>query len=169
LPPGDYALAFSALRGSHLVTGQGVGSPTWDAAWRATLVDHLAVLVGQLWQVGIERIFIDGSFVEDKDRPNDIDGYFECDFAFLASGQLERELNILDPYKIWTWAPASRRPDENLKGQLPMWHRYRVELYPHVGQLTGIRDQYGNELQFPAAFRISRRAYQPKGIVQLVK
>jgi hypothetical protein len=38
-------------------------------------VDNLAVLVAQLWQVGIDRIFIDGSFAQDKPRPNDIDGY----------------------------------------------------------------------------------------------
>jgi hypothetical protein len=28
-----------------------------------------------------------------------------------------------------------------------MWHQYRVELYPHVGQLSGIRDRFGNELE----------------------
>jgi hypothetical protein len=27
------------------------------------------------------------------------------------------------------------------KLQLPMWHKYRVELYPHYGQLCGIRDR----------------------------
>jgi hypothetical protein len=169
LPPGDYPLTLAGLRASHLVTGHGVGSPTWNAAWRATLADHLEMLVRQLWQVGIDRIFINGSFVEDKDHPNDIDGYFECDLLYLASGQIERDLNALDPHKVWTWAPASRRPDpDSAKAQLPMWHLYRVELYPHVGQLTGIRDEFGNELQFPAAFRLSRRSYQPKGIVQLI-
>ena len=46
-----------------------------------------------------------------------------------------------------------------------MWHRCRVELYPHVGQLSGIRDKYGNELEFPSAFRLSRRNGErgPKG------
>ena len=50
-----------------------------------------------------------------------------------------------------------------------MWHEYRVELYPHYRQFCGIRDEHGNELEFPAAFRLSRRENRPKGIVKLVK
>src|SRR5215212_5740764 len=59
------------------------------------------------------------------------------------------------------------------KWQLPMWHRYRVELYPHYVDLpialqrTGIRDEFGNDLHFPAAFRKSRREHKPKGIVKI--
>jgi hypothetical protein len=171
LPVGDYPLTLDELRRSFLVTGEGVASEAWDAAWRGHLVDGLAVLVGQLWRMGIDRLFVDGSFVEEKDHPNDIDGYFECDFRYLASGQLQRDLNALDPYKVWTWHPASRRPDPNsAKLQLPMWHRYRVELYPHYpGLLSGIRDEFGNELQFPAAFRLSRSAYRSKGIVRITR
>ena len=164
-------MTLSELRASYLVTGTGVASSTWDATWRARLVNNLEIMVRQLWQVGIDRIFVDGSFVEDKDHPNDIDGYFECDVFRLASGDLERELNALDPHKVWTWTQASRRPDPNsAKRQLPMWHQYRVELYPHYpGLLSGIRDQFGNELAFPAAFRLARQAYRPKGIVRIAK
>ncbi len=170
LPPGDYRLTLDELRSSVLVTGEGVESKNWDMDWRRFLVNNLEILVGQLWQVGIDRIFINGSFVEDKDHPNDIDGYFECDLRYFASGQLARDLNAIDPYKIWTWQPTSRRPAPNsAKAQLPMWHQYRVELYPHFpGLLTGIRDRYGNDMPFPAAFRVSRRRYRPKGIVQIV-
>jgi hypothetical protein len=50
-----------------------------------------------------------------------------------------------------------------------MWHFYRVELYPHFGQLTGISDEFGNDLQFPAAFRKSRTEHRQKGIVKLLK
>jgi hypothetical protein len=42
----------------------------------------------QLWQVGIREVFADGSFVEEKDHPNDIDGYFVCSLVDLASGEL---------------------------------------------------------------------------------
>lgn len=102
------------------------------------------------------------------DLDNDIDGYFECELMRLASGDLERELNLLDQHKVWTWAPESRRPFRGYpKKQLPMWHMYRVELYPHVGQLSGIRDKYGNELEFPSAFRLSRRNGQPRGIIKI--
>jgi hypothetical protein len=132
------------------------------------LVKNLGVMCRQLWQVGIREIFVNGSFVEDKDHPNDIDGYFVCDFQALASGRLERELNLLDPHKVWTWDPASRRPFRGYpKRQLPMWHIYRVELYPHYGQLSGIRDRFGHELEFPSAFRQSRRDSQPKGIIKI--
>jgi len=171
LPPGDYVLTLDQLRSSPVVSGPPqtpAEESHWDAEWRQKLVDNLAVMVDQLWRVGITEIFVDGSFVEDKDHPNDIDGYFVCDLRFLASGQLEQQLNLLDPHKVWTWDPATRRSYRGYpKKQLPMWHQYRVELYPHVGQLTGIRDKHGNELEFPAAFRQSRRDGQPKGIIKI--
>ena len=98
---------------------------------RASLVENLAVLVAQLRNVGVREVFADGSFVEDKDHPNDIDGYFVCDLQRLASGNLQRELNLIDPHKVWTWDPTERRPFRGYpKKQLPMWHQYRVELYP---------------------------------------
>jgi hypothetical protein len=171
LPVGDYVLTMEELAASRLVTGEGVDSPTWDAAWRGTLVGNLEVVVGRLWTVGIDRVFVDGSFVEDKDHPNDVDGYFECDLRYLASGALERDLNALEGADVWTWDPARRIFDPNsAKRQLPIWRRYRVELYPHVpGLLSGVRDAFGNELEFPSAFRLSRRAYEPRGIVRIVR
>jgi hypothetical protein len=164
-------LTINELRVSRPVTGEGVDSPTWDAAWRRTLVDNLEVVVDRLWALGIDRIFVDGSFVEDKDHPNDVDGYFECDVRYFASGRLERDLNALEGADVWTWDPARRIFDPNsVKRQLPIWHRYRVELYPHFpGLLSGIRDAFGNELEFPSAFRLSRRAYEPKGIVRIIR
>lgn len=168
LPPGDYVLSLAQLAESLLVRGPADRSSQWDAPWRGQLAQNLEFLVRQLWQVGITEIFVDGSFTEDKDHPNDIDGYFECELARLASGELQRELNHLDPHKVWTWDPAGRRPFRGYpKKQLPMWHAYRVELYPHVGQLSGIRDRFGNELEFPSAFRQSRRDGQPRGIIKI--
>ncbi len=168
LPSGDYELTLDELRNSLLVQGPGVDYATWDADWRLHLVGNLEILVRQLWEAGISEIFIDGSFAEDKDHPNDIDGYFVCDFDKIISGDLERELNLLDPHKIWTWAPEYRRRYRGYdKKQLPMWHRYRIELYPHYGQPAGIRDPFGNELEFPSAFRISRRNNQQRGIVKI--
>jgi hypothetical protein len=153
-----------------LVDGPEMGYENWDSEWRAQLVDSLAILVRQLWEVGIDDIYIDGSFVEDKEHPNDIDGYFTCELRYLTSGLLQSRLNLLDPYKVWTWNPATRRPYRGYpKKQLPMWHQYRVELYPHVGQLSGICDRFGNELEFPSAFRLSRRDGGPKGIVKVLK
>lgn len=168
LPSGDYELTFEELRQSMLVMGPGKGYPDWDVDWRRQLVDNLEILVKQLWQIGIKDIFADGSFVEDKDHPNDIDGYFVCDLMELASGELQRKLNLIDPHKVWTWDPQERRPFRGYpKKQLPMWHQYRVELYPHFGQGSGICDRFGNELEFPAAFRLSRRDGKPRGIVKI--
>ena len=172
LPAGTYELTVDELQESKLVLGPKVPReiPNWDAAWRSQLVKNARVLVRQLFQVGITEVYLNGSFVEDKGHPNDIDGYFQCDLKQITSGDLVRELNLLDPYHIWTWSSSSRRPfPGSTKKQLPMWHQYRVELYPHYGQLCGIPDEHGNELEFPSAFRRSRRNGKPKGIVKILQ
>jgi hypothetical protein len=97
LPPGDYEVSCDDLRQSVLVAGNGNRKGHWDAAWRTQLVDNLEVLTRQLWSVGINDIYADGSFAEDKDHPNDIDGYFVCDLGRLSSGDLQRQLNLQDP------------------------------------------------------------------------
>lgn len=169
LPSGDYELGLQDLRESKLVVGDlEQCGPNWDQEWRCKLVDNLSVLVKQLWSVGVGEIFVDGSFVEDKEHPNDIDGYFCCDFRRYVTGELARDLNLLDPHKVWDWRPGSRRPYRGYpKLQLPMWHIYRVELYPHWGQDSGIKDEHGHERTFPAAFRRSRCDGVPKGIVRI--
>lgn len=167
LPPGDYALTIEQLKNSILVVGPNDGLP-WDMEWRKHLVENLEIMVKQLWEVGVEEIFIDGSFVENKAHPNDIDGYFECDVRNLP--ELIRELNVIEPDKIWTWDSKSRKHSKGYtKKQLPMWHKYRIELYPHFGQDSGIRDQFGNDLLFPAAFRQTRDTFRPKGIIKIIK
>lgn len=174
LPPGDYEVTFHQLRESILVAGPGDSAnyPNWDQVWRSRLVDNLEILTRQLWQVGIREVYADGSFAEDKDHPNDVDGYFVCDLVQLSSGELTRQLNLIDPFKVWTWDPASRKPYRGYpKKQLPMWHRYRIELYPHIpgmGIGCGIFDRYGNELEFPSAFRQSRRDGKARGIVKII-
>jgi hypothetical protein len=162
LPVGDYELTLDELAVSMLVVG---GRDNWDVEWRRRLVENLRILIGHLWQAGINEIYVDGSFVEAKPHPNDIDGYFICDRGSCLSGELEQRLQRLDP--VWTWDPLSRFADRpGGKRQLPMWHKYRVELFPHIGQLTGIVDPFGNELEFPSAFRLTRSG-QPKGIVKI--
>lgn len=170
LPAGDYVLSLDEIKKSKLVLGPSAPKehPTWDAAWRLELVGGLAILVDQLFSIGINEVYVNGSFVEYKDHPNDIDGYFPCDLMRLATGELQRELNLLDPFKVWTWDPASRTPFRGYpKRQLPMWHQYRVELYPHCGLPSGIKDHNGNDLEFPAAFRRRRSDGMPKGIVRI--
>lgn len=169
LPPGDHDVTIEALRESVLV--RGTGQRAWDPEWRLRLVDNLERLTCQLWAVGIREVFADGSFVEDKAHPNDIDGYFVCSLEDLASGRLQDRLDRLDGDRIWTWDPDRRRPYRGYpKRQLPMWHKYRVELYPHVeglGMTSGIIDHHGHELEFPAAFRRSRTDGRPRGILRI--
>jgi hypothetical protein len=87
-----------------------------------------------------------------------------------VSGQLEHELNKLDPKKCWTWADAARvRSLGSAKRQLPMWHAYHVELYPHYSGLIAGRDKYGNPMEFPAFFRKTRGDDKPKGIIKIIK
>jgi hypothetical protein len=169
LPVGTFSATFGDVRKSQLVTG--AGQPTWDVAWRAKLVDNAEVLVQQLWDIGVTEIFLDGSFVEAKPHPNDIDGYFECDARDFAKGAVADALNAVDPYKVWTWTPSARKAAPgSTKRQLPMWHRYRVEFYPHFrGLMSGIVDQFGNELPFPAAFRQQRGTGARKGIVRIIR
>lgn len=171
LPKGDYPLTINELKRSKLVNGtKQLINKGWDNSWRLHLVNNAEILINQLWKIGIKNIYLDGSFVENKLHPNDIDGYFECDLSLFASGQLQRDLNKSDPKKIWTWDPKSRKSYRGYtKKQLPMWHAYRVELYPHFGQPSGIRDKHGNQLLFPSAFRLQRSSNQSKGIIKIVK
>jgi hypothetical protein len=160
------------LQDSQLVTGPrlDVSRAAWDTDWRRQLVANLHTVVSQLWRVGIGEVFVNGSFVEDKSHPNDIDGYFECDALRFASGQLEEELNRLDPTRCWTWDSRSRRAYRGSpKRQLPMWHVYRVELYPHHPGLVAGHDVHGNALEYPAWFRQRRSDGLPKGIVKLIR
>src|SRR5690554_5832515 len=100
LPKGEYDLTLDELRASILVSGPVPQIPEWDAPWRAFLVDQAEILIQQLWSIGITEIYLDGSFVEAKPHPNDIDGYFECDISDFASGHIERQLNLIDSYKV---------------------------------------------------------------------
>jgi hypothetical protein len=174
LAPGTYSATFSEIRKSLLVIGDG-SSSTWDKNWRDELVSRASILVQQLFKVGIQDIFLDGSFVEDKDHPNDIDGYFDPHFSMTSPGDMAKfqklvsDLNSLDPHKVWTWDPSSRESYRGYaKKQLPMWLFYRVEFYPHLDQGTGIKDNEGNDLKFPSAFRQSRHNFKPKGIIKII-
>lgn len=77
----------------------------------------------------------------------------------------------MNPHRCWTRAPAARTKAKGFtKKQLPLWHQYRVELYPHFpGFTSGITDADGNELQYPSAFRQRRGDGRRKGIVKVVE
>lgn len=174
LEPSTYEAILAELRTSLLVWGDG-SSPSWDSSWRKELVKRVEVLIGQLWEVRVFDIYLNGSFVENKDHPHDIDGYFDPHLSMDKEedmNQFERiilDLNNLDPQRVWTWVKETRRSYSGYgKKQLPMWHFYRVELYPHLNQDSGIKDIYGNPLRFPSAFRQCRATSEPKGIIKII-
>jgi hypothetical protein len=167
LPMGDHHLTIEQLRRSPLVVGPGASHPDWNVPQRRRLVDNLEVVVGQLWRVGVTSICIGGSFVEDRNYPYDIDGYFYCDFDQFRSGELQERLNRLDPPGAWDWDPRSRRPDSRGKLQYPLWHRYHIDLYPNHGQGTGVFDESFNEMNFYALMRWSPRVGRARGAIQL--
>ena len=175
LDPGTYEATFTQVEASILVQGDD-SSKFWDVQWRKELLLRARVLTEQMWSVGIEDIYLDGSFVEDKDHPNDIDGYFDPHLSMYSKDDMEKfekivsNLNSLDLHKVWDWDHRSRRPYKGYsKGQLPMWHFYRVEFYPHLGQGTQVTDKHGNDLQFPSAFRQSRTGFKQKGILKIIR
>jgi hypothetical protein len=170
LPPGEHEATFHQLKNSILVHGPDPSLVQWDASWRKYLVDNLEIVARQLWRAGIRKVFANGSFVEHKPHPNDVDGYFECDFEDYDSGRLENRLNLLDPHKSWTWDPNDRSPCPGYTGsKYPMWHAYRVELYADYGfSLSGITDKYGFSIPIPDLFRRRKSDGKKKGIVLLV-
>jgi hypothetical protein len=169
LPRGTYPLTHIELAASMLVIGPDNRRPTWDGAWRLELVRRLGNRVDQLQKAGIRQIYVDGSFVTDKDRPGDIDGYFVCSARQMASRQLAQQLAKLDPLWMGQFglAPLIRDPFDPRMLHRPMWGKERIDLLPHFGQGCGLSDEFGNELDYPAAFR-KTRDHQPKGIVRIV-
>jgi predicted nucleotidyltransferase len=155
LPDGIYELSLSELRKSMLVTGPAIGcSPTWDRAWRAELVDNLDKIAKQLWQIGITEIFIYGSFVVEKDKPNDIDIYFLCEFNYLKTGQLEEDLKRTAGRKIRTWPnPMTWNEYHTI-----IWNEYHIDLNVHTERQLLI--------DFPITSRQTLEG-TPRGVVKI--
>jgi hypothetical protein len=137
--------------------------------WRAQLVDNLEPYVRQLWQAGVERIFVNGSFVTSKGRPEDIDAYFECEttqYARILVGLLQSE-------PLLPWDLVRRRIDRATNQPKPiMWHEHRVEIFSHFTDHpvpTGVRDDRGDNLYFPALFRRDKFTGRPKGVIQILR
>jgi len=42
-------------------------------------------------------------------------------------------------------------------------------MWPHYGNLSGIKDTFENDHAFPSAFRLSRREHTVNGMVQIVQ
>ncbi len=129
LPPGDHAVTLDALAASCLVTGGETPPAGWDRDKRSRLVANLRQLVAHLHQVGIDRIYLDGSFCTDKPSPGDIDGWFVTDFpSWRGPDGQARRLQQIDP--TWTYADTDRLANSQGKLKWPQWFRYGIELFP---------------------------------------
>lgn len=125
LPPGDHPMTPSQLRSSAFVTGGETPSPGWDRQHRQLLVANLGYLASHLRTVGIDDLYIGGSFCTTKGRPGDIDGYFVTDFPVWRA-QLQR-LKGCD--SSWTYDLADRKPNTEGKLKWPQWFKFKVELF----------------------------------------
>ena len=170
LPPKDYVLTVAELHDSMLVTGPKTGAPHWDRQWRSLLVRNLSLVAKTLWDLGVEYLVIDGSFVEQKDHPNDIDAYFPIARGRWVSREVERELNRRRSEDVWTWdldrryLPADPRVPHR---KPPFWHKYRIELWPEYGQEAILHKRLG-WLTFEDGFRRTTGGDR-KGVVKILR
>jgi hypothetical protein len=76
LAPGEHDVTIDQLRSGILVTGPTPRGSGWDADHRSLLVDRLEAWLPKIWLSGARFVVVDGSFVEEKGRPSDLDAYF---------------------------------------------------------------------------------------------
>jgi hypothetical protein len=166
--PQDYDATLDEIRQSILVSGSNPPSPGWDLKRRMMLVGNLSILVRELWNAGIGTVYADGSFVTNKDKPGDIDGYFECRLDDLRNGTLKERLNATAAIPIWSWHDrviVTGYPTPKLR----MWEAYRIELFPYTPERpTGVVED-GKLIPFPVAFRRIKYTNKPKGIIRFKK
>ncbi|MEE9355662.1 MAG: hypothetical protein V3U75_08755 [Methylococcaceae bacterium] len=102
---------------------------------RRRLMQGLRSAATNLSKAHVRKLWIDGSFVIDKENPNDIDGVWE------TNSQID--LNVLDPVF--------------LGNRDAMKEKYGVDFFPDVIEA-------GSGLPFPVFFRTNRDK-EPKGIL----
>jgi hypothetical protein len=98
LPPGIYETDFGELE-------EKMG---WSRR-RLALLEGLQSALELMEASGVRRVYLDGSFVTDKDRPNDIDGCYD-----LEAGANAEELEAMAP--IFPPSPANRAKAKELYG-----------------------------------------------------
>lgn len=106
---------------------------------RKNLIDGLEMALRLMANCGIERVYLDGSFVTDKDRPGDIDGCYDP-----PSGA-----NLGAMYPIWPWTPANRAMSKTMFG---------IELAPSRFPATRSGEPY-------ISFFQSDESGNPRGVV----
>jgi hypothetical protein len=130
LPPGVHVATLEELR-DKLGWGQR----------RKNLIDGLEMALRLMRNCGIERVYVDGSFVTAKNRPGDIDGCYD-----VPPGA-----NLGAMYPIFPWTPANRTMSKAMFG---------VELAPSRAPATASGEP------FISFFQKDRQGHR-RGIVLL--
>lgn len=128
LPPGIHKATLRELRDT-LGWGQR----------RKKLIDGLEIMLRLMESCGIKRIYLDGSFVTDKDRPGDIDGCYD----------VPPDANLKQMFPIWPWTPPNRVMSKTMFG---------IELAPSRAPATPSGEPY-------ISFFQSDELGSPRGIV----
>lgn len=108
-----------------------------SSAQRKELMRGLESAAKNLRMAGVKKIWVDGSFVTNKEDPNDVDGCWEY------SNRVD--ISKLDPVFLETT-------------RAPMREKYGVELFP------ACVIEAGSGLPFPKFFQVNRDG-EPKGIL----
>ncbi|RAL21974.1 DUF6932 family protein [Thermoflavimicrobium daqui] len=168
LPEGDHEMTISELKESILVLGD-ESTYQWKEGHRRYLVNNLEHLIQPLWTIGIESVYIDGSFCTDKETPKDIDAYFEFPDDGKTRAQilqeliaLAHELNSLSEDGLWNW--WERRPNSDFESKPEMWFKYQIEIYPNCFGVYATKDGK----KFDQMFRQDKNGF-PKGVIKLIK
>jgi len=139
--------------GVHYATLEEIRERFGKTVCRSRLVANLLVVVRQLWNAGVQEVFIDGSFCTATPVPNDIDGYWVYVPAFdptkVDPVLLQMDIFVADP----STGEAVR----------PMKLRYGVEFFVHP-----LNRATASGLSYPVFFSRSRDGV-PRGYVCVIK
>ncbi len=174
LPEGEHIMTIGELRQSILVKGD-ESTYLWNEPWRRFLVDNLETLLQPLWLLDIETVYLDGSFCSNKERPGDIDAFF--DYETTNTNRIEvieelsglaHELNSVMNYSHHVWNWWEQRPDSYGKQKSEMWHHFRCEIFPNCYGVYAYQTQEGEGLKFRDLFSKDRFGIE-KGLIKIVK
>lgn len=162
LSPGDHPISIKDLR-EFLFIGP-KNAHAWDSKWRLKLFTEFEKSYKQLLSVGINQIYIDGSFATDKARPNDLDAYFIVPRS-LWRNSAENQLRELDP-DFWNFDLIN---DGTGKVAYPMAINHNIELFPvyleHTPEYADCDELIDPKIYF---FRTDKHSHQEKGIIKII-
>jgi hypothetical protein len=111
---------------------------------RRELLEGLEEALGLMASCGVVRVYLDGSFVTDKDRPNDVDGCYD-----LGEDVSAEDLGRLAP--IFPPSPTNRAEAKR---------RFGVDLFPAAAT------ELGSGQPFLRFFQTDREGHQ-RGVLSV--